>query len=138
MRQPVMEWLGDCGFVAAAEFQIFHMVDLVGAKWGPRPSKRGRPPLIDCLSVELKLERLSDAIYQATSNAYRMRSYVAMPAERCERMRPATIERFRLAGIGLLAIDEIVTVVVEARHVETLDDRLVTKLWRRTKTLYPG
>ena len=101
MRGPVLWWLSKGSLLPAVEFQIWHMVDIVAGRFGERPAPRRKPPLLETVAVELKLHDVSTVIYQATCNKEQTdRSYCAMPSERCEIMRPDTIEKFLSSGVG--------------------------------------
>ncbi len=79
--------------------------DVVGVRFYPR---RGRaiPVLGHVAAVELKCKDVAGVIAQGTRDGgWADHSWAAMPAHRVKAMRPATLERFVIAGVGLLAVD---------------------------------
>jgi hypothetical protein len=137
MREPVVRWLADRDFLAATEILLGGFIDIVAGKYGERPSPRRRPPLLDAMAIELKLTDVAGVIAQAATNACDLRSYCAMPAFRCGIMRAGTVEKFRLAGVGLLSVGEWVEVIVPApRFVGPLGQRINDKIWRQVRRVY--
>jgi len=131
MRPIVEKWLRDNYYVVAHEILIAGYCDLAGFRFAPRISRR-IPELLTVITVELKISDIVWVLRQATANQYHVNSsYVAMPREKCTRMRKQTVDRFRQQGIGLLAVDDNIEVVVEAVENTTKSIKWMTrKLWR--------
>ena len=134
MRQPVVDWLKREGFFPVVEFQLWHMADIVAGRYGDRPAKNRKPPLLESIAVELKLENVAGVISQAIMNLGQVDwSFCAMPRERIERMRPQTVIKFSDAGVGLLAVDESVETVVASGAGDGAKRRVQSNLWRRVR-----
>lgn len=60
------------------------------------------------VAVEMKLDRVAEALAQAQSNlGFATESYVALPSPVCGRLRASgALAEFRAAGIGLLAVSD--------------------------------
>jgi len=134
LRKPVTDWFLAQGYECAYErFFASGYCDILAFKFAPQTSRR-IPDLLEAIAIELKLKDVGTALYQAHGYWYGgARSFVAMPLERCEKMRESTRQRFRDLEIGLLGIspDGIV-------QLETAPDRegiegiqwMQKKLWR--------
>ena len=132
MLGPVTEWLKQAGMEIAAECLLHGYCDVVGFEFAERTS-REIPPLVKVVAVELKRGKPKDVFLQAQGTLHFVNaSYAGMPADACAKMRPPTIERFRSAGIGLLAVDwESVEVFVEPSWmIDGRENRLRRKWWR--------
>jgi hypothetical protein len=118
---------------------IWHSVDIVAGRFGQRQSPRRKPPIIEFISIELKLSNVAEAICQARHNLSQShRSFVAMPEERFERMLFSTRKKFMDAGVGLLSVGEDVVEVVKSSNGRSPDARFVAKLWNRTRKGFAG
>jgi hypothetical protein len=91
------------------------------------------------IAVELKLNRVEEAILQAENNlGFAEESYVALPKELAVRVaaKPARQERFRRSGIGLLSVaPKSTTVVIRACPQPLIENSAiqfysVEKFWR--------
>jgi len=113
MRPTVVKWLEDQGLYVAHEVSVSGgWCDLVGVLWADRVGRR-IPPIMLIMAVELKITDVAGVLYQARGNLENCDfSYAAMPAERCEKMRPATLRMFTDAGIGLLSVNSGVRTVI--------------------------
>jgi hypothetical protein len=142
---PIVErWLRmrGCQVVVREALRSFNcLCDVVGARFGAREGKAIPPATL--IAVELKLTRIAEVIRQAAANRYAAdESYVAMLWEACRRMRPATLDKFRAAGVGLLSVEgeRIVTEIPaeRLRLTEEFSDAMRRKyekgLWRRLRT----
>ena len=131
MKEPVVKWLEGQGYFVAYEILLSGWCDLVGCKWAERVGRR-IPTILEAMAIELKLDDIGGAIYQAKWNLRigASRSYAAMPLARIDRMRPATIRRFGNEGIGLLGVspDEI-TIITESTQNETISSQVAKRLW---------
>jgi len=140
MRQPTIEWLRGRGFVTTAERMIYGYVDVVAARYGKRPSPGRKPPLLETIAVELKMSDVAGVIKQASDNRNAVDwSYCAMPASRIDKMRPATLERFREAGVGLLSLDaDGVSVAIEPSRGQGMDGSpaVAARIWRAVRKQY--
>lgn len=105
LREPVADWFREQGYECAYErFFPSGYCDILAFRFAPQTSRR-IPDLLEAIAVELKLDDIGTALYQAHGYWWGgARSYVAMPLERCRRMRVSTIDRFFDQGIGLLAV----------------------------------
>ncbi len=137
MRQPVVDWLSELGFLAAVEFHIWHMADIVAGKFGPRPSPGRVPPLMECISVELKLNNIAGVIDQAKDNRSQTTwAYCAMPTEACKKMIPKSFDKFRSAGVGLVSVGDVVREIIKPKPGRRPAPHLEKNLWRRVRKLY--
>lgn len=137
MRTIVVSWLSEMGFLSAVEFYIHHMADIVGGRFGPRPSPGRVPPLVESIVVELKLHDIAGVIFQAKQNRHQMhKSYCAMPTEACEKMRPQSFDKFRTAGVGLLSVGEVVNEIIEPKPGDGPVASIEKNLWRRIRKIY--
>jgi hypothetical protein len=105
MRKPIVDWLAADGMEDAHECLLAGYCDVIGFRFHPRT---GRPvPPLDCaVAVELKMSNVRQVIMQARWNRpYVNASFAAMPRDRCDRMRPDTLDKFRHAEVGLLAVE---------------------------------
>ena len=104
LRPAVHAWLRSQGYTVIYEFLMCGYCDMVGVRFDERVG-RAVPRAIDAMAVELKLRDVTGVIAQAEANRAVVRvSYAAMPAETVAKMPHRTLERFRQAGVGLLAV----------------------------------
>ena len=88
------------------------------------------------IAVELKLNQPTRVCEQAANNRrFAAESYAALPADAVARMRDVTVEKFRKAGVGLLAVTRRTCTKVVAPHradsAFASDQMLmVERLWR--------
>ena len=138
MLDPVVRWLGDRGYLAATEILLGGFIDIVAGRYGDRPSPGRRPQLLDAVAIELKLTDAAGVIAQATTNAWDLQSYCAMPRSHCLRMRSDTVEKFRTAGVGLLSVStESARVWVPApSRSGPVDRRINDRIWRQVRRVY--
>jgi len=137
LREPVADWFREQGYECAYErFFASGYCDILAFKFAPQTS-RGVPDLLEAIAIELKLKDVGTALYQAHGYWWGgARSFVAMPLERCDKMRESTRQRFRDMEIGLLAVspDGIVQLepapnrdgVERLQHIQWMQK----KLWR--------
>lgn len=131
--RPVMErYLQSFGYYVAHECMIYGHCDMIGCKWAERVG-RAKPELLETVAVELKISDILGVISQAEQNLLACTySFAAMPLQFCESMRPQSVEKFRLGGVGLYGIDvekDIVKVIVPSlsigtEHAQCHKDRL--------------
>ena len=115
MRPPVDAWLRAQGMTDTLwESFLFQNADLVGVRFVRRVGP-AIPPIERCIVVELKMCDVAGVLRQChRQRHYPAEAYAAMPRERVARMRPATVERFRTIGAGLLSVNgDGVQVVIE-------------------------
>lgn len=152
LRPLVTAWLEAHEMHAIDEFCMdCSIVDLVGVKFGPRPTRR-IPTIERFIAVELKLHDVATVVHQAFGNRYYVHeTFAAMPAERIERMKPGTLDKFSDRGIGLLAVSREVEVVLppacqappiceeegERDWMRRYVDKLHKRLWRRLSYCHP-
>lgn len=108
-------------------------VDVVAVRFAERIGKP-IPAVERVIAIELKLDDVSGVIGQCRHSRAAHAVFAAMPRERIDRMRSATVQRFRDEGIGLLAVDIAhgITVVVYAEeHADPIGQHIRRKLWRR-------
>jgi hypothetical protein len=134
MYDPVIAWLERCGFQWVKHLctPIYHQCDLAAGRYAERINRR-RPQLLESLFIELKLSNVAQAIGQAAHyRNYVNLSYVAMPATRCAQMKSDTVEKFRVAQVGLLSVSlaEVREVVRPTRNPQT-HEMIERNLWRR-------
>ena len=107
MRPAVDVWLRQCGcqvVVYEALPPSRGYVDVLGAQFDLRLTRE--IPEVALIAVELKLCRIAEVIRQASRNRQAcMASYAAMPAAFCARMTRSSRQKFRDAGVGLIAVD---------------------------------
>ena len=132
LRAPVINWM--ISRCMEPVFEAVANIDMLGVRWLPRTG-RSVPDIEYVDAVELKLEELSGVLRQAVNNCYRAhRSWCAMPHARIARMKDASIQKFRDAGVGLLSCARYgCTPVVDARtnYDYTPSPRTRRILWRR-------
>lgn len=138
MRKPVLNWLQHQGYLCTVESFTGHgYADIVARRFGVRPAARRIPPLLDVLIVELKLEDVAGVVRQARDNRQVChQSYCAMPDSRLATMRPATLDKFCIAGVGLLLVGSGVRVAIEAPLGNGVDGSLIARHWRCVRHLY--
>ena len=138
MREPVKQWLASHGFLPAVEVLIgWAIIDILAGRYGARPARRRKPPLLECWAVELKLRDAAGVIHQAKANLNQAdRSFCAMPASHCHKMRPGTVEKFRTNGVGLLSVGDVVRQIVPSSTGHGPRPHIVDRLWRRVRKLY--
>lgn len=140
LREPVADWFREQSYECAYE-RLFPSgyCDILAFRFAPRTSRR-IPDLLEVIAIELKLEDVGTALWQAYGY-WRggARSYVAMPLERCERMQRATRDRFHGGYIGLLSVvqeantlGDKVGVWEAAEYKDGIEDIqwMKKKLWR--------
>ena len=135
MRPMIDDWLRDRDFVPAHECLLsayVEYVDVLGIRFCPRVG-RAIPELDMLVAVELKLNDIAGVLRQSRSNRHYVHfAYAAMPEDRCKRMREKTRDKFRVAGIGLLAIGEEVSETIPARFNDLkVGDYRRKQHWRR-------
>ena len=133
MRPAVDAWLRERGCVPVHETHLRHRCDVIGVQFANRVG-RSIPDVVLAVAVELKLTDVAGVIRQAGENLhYVHESYAAMPAERCDVMRPATLQKFADWGVGLLAVspEEVQVLIRSGRG--SWQNRLQQKLWRRVR-----
>lgn len=134
LRQPVHEWLTrEARTKVMYEVLMAGYCDMVAVLFAQRTG-RLIPLLLRITAVELKLSDVAGVIKQAEHNRWHVHaSYAAMPLARCRRMLPATVQKFRASGVGLLSVGPSVEVLVEpSRPVAGLDvERYRKRFWRR-------
>lgn len=146
MRPHIVNWLLRNGYEDAHECQIGGWCDVAGFRFATRVGKP-LPALLDVVAVELKMLDVATVISQAVGNQHHVNaSYAAMPLDRCNRMRGATLDKFHNAGIGLLAVDgSNVSVLIPARGYSDGREQGYKKKWwqwhlkriRKAKEVYP-
>jgi len=136
IEPAVRSWLKGRNLMIAHEVMMGGYCDLVGFRFGSRPGRR-IPSLDLIVAVELKIRDIAGALYQARTNRSAHESWVAMPAEKCYKMRQASVHSFIDEGIGLLSVDgDAVRVCVEPEfRPDAGSVRLRTNLWRWKKRL---
>jgi len=139
MREPVKAYLMDRGFFPAVEFCLHGcgITDIVAGSYCVREGRR-IPRLWEVVAVELKLTDFAEVLRQARRNKKHCDwSFIAMPSERIGKMQQATKGAIRLAGIGLLSVeDEVREVIAPERGSGLAEDRNQVKtLWRRVRCL---
>lgn len=135
MRPAIVAWLREEGMLQTLyESRIFRNADVVGVRFAERVG-RAIPPLMAVRVVELKLSDIGGVLQQARLHRdYPVLSYAAMPADRIERMRAGTLQRFEAAGIGLLGVaGASVATVVSPQMSNTAWRDVPTRLWRRLR-----
>lgn len=135
MRPAVDAWLLSEGMLQTLyESRIFHNADMVGVRFANRVG-RAIPPLVAVRVVELKLSDIAGVLRQARRHReHPVFSYAAMPADRIERMRLDTLQRFAATGVGLLAVTgESVATVVSPQMSSTSWGDVPARLWRRVR-----
>lgn len=147
MRPAVIAWLRATGHPNHCfESHFGHgYADIVGFRFAEQVS-RLIPPLEAVAVVELKLSRIAEVIHQASSNRrFIAASWCAMPATFVASMRPKTFDKFKDAGVGLLAVDgmDVKTIVLplgslrkvhpedEPSYRKYITKRMPARLWRR-------
>jgi len=135
MREPVKAYLMDRGFFPAVEFCL-HGCGITDIVAGSYCDRKGRqiPILREVVAVELKMTDFAEVLRQARRNKKHCDwSFIAMPSERIGKMREATKEAIRSAGIGLLSVgDEVREVIIPERGSGLSENRNQVKtLWRR-------
>jgi len=143
LRTPVCSYLLAREYFPAVEFWLHNggCCDIVAGKYADRVG-RSVPNLLRVVAVELKLEKVGEALGQAKRNAPHCDwSYVAMPSDRVRKLKCSTRLRFRKEGIGLIEVHEDLSEVVEViapKHQATFGyrDKNRKKLWRRVRKLH--
>ena len=137
MRPIVVQWLKKEGYGVAHEILISGYCDLAGYRFAERKDKR-IPELMEVITVELKINDIAGAIRQAINNLYFVNeSYVAMPLNRCVKMRPKSLAQFTDSGIGLLGIDTKVTEIISPNSDFRKDiSWMKKKMWRWERNGY--
>lgn len=135
MRPAVEAWLDQRGCVYWHESTILGNADVVGVRFALRTG-RLIPAVELAVAVELKVRDIATAIRQARHHTwYVHESYVAMPGDRCDKMRPRTLARFRVARVGLLAVDgERLKILVQPGSGK-FRESLRKRLWRRARVV---
>lgn len=150
LRPIVTDWIWKRGMHAVDEFNIWHPVDLVGVAFGPRPNRR-IPSVTQCTAVELKLHDVATVVWQSAQHRGHVNeTFAAMPAGRIDRMKPETLDKFRNAEVGLLAVSTTVEVVIPSPWLDVpnylSDDdawllahfqNMQRRLWRRFSHFHP-
>lgn len=147
MRPAVIAWLRATGHPNHCfESSFGHgYVDIVGFRFAEQTSRR-IPPLEAVAVVELKLSKIAEVIRQALNNrTFIAASWCAMQTAFVASMRPQTLDKFKDAGVGLLAVDglEVKTIVLplgtlrnvhpedEPHYRKYITKRMPARLWRR-------
>ncbi len=140
MKGVVLDWLAKQGYsVPDGEMYVCGgYADIVAGRYGPRPAPGRKPPLLSTISIELKLHDVAGVIRQASNNRHGTdQAYAAMPIWRTMKMQPATIRKFRAAGVGLLAVSRnVVTEVVQPARGEGMCETLAPVLWPHCRRSY--
>lgn len=140
MRSQVCRWLVENGLTPIFEVYLCHTCDFVGVEFAEQTG-RLIPAIKRSIAVELKLDDVAGVIKQSVLNQHRVATvYAAMPKGRVTKMRPETIDKFRLQGIGLLSVTAFgVEVVVEPiaspkfKPTAFMANTFHRRLWRRRK-----
>jgi hypothetical protein len=110
-----------------------------GTKHGSFQKQNGWAPLhFRIVAVELKLNRISEALGQASSNrTFATHSYVALPMKRAVRvMRSERADSLVCSGIGLLGVSQRACVeLIKPRMTKGISDEIVQshvveRFWR--------
>ena len=136
MRPTIDAWLREQGMLQTLyESRIFGNADVVGVQFAERVG-RAIPPLTAVRVVELKISDIGGVLWQARLHReYPVLSYAAMPADRIERMRAGTLQRFAEAGVGLLAVAGMsVATIVSPQKSNTAWCDIPARLWRRIRS----
>ncbi len=136
MQKSVIGWLQSQGFRCTRELcsLSYEPMDIVGGRFGERSGRR-IPALLEAVAVELKLNNVGGVLWQARRNRICVeRSFAAMPATRCARLRAKSISAFVSEGVGLLAVSaDDVVVLVPAQPSGGTHERIVKNLWRKLR-----
>lgn len=142
MRPIVQRWCDQNGLLTAYEMAVSPTIlcDVVGFRFGERIGRK-RPNVQFSVAIELKLEDIAGVINQARRNSHFVNeSYAAMPAARIARMKPATLQTFRLNGVGLMAVDDAVQIILPPQCRMSLQEwhteRINRNAWRRCRAEY--
>jgi hypothetical protein len=134
LRPVVESWIEAQGMMPLAERMfISGYCDLVGVRYKPRVG-RAISGIEKFVTVELKINDVAGVIRQAQCHLRRAHaSYAAMPEARIEKMRPATLDKFRAVGVGLLCVSDVVRVLIEPQWQEMPFDyqNIYAKRWWR-------
>jgi len=134
MQPLVIRWLDSQSLTWVREgcTPSYYRMDFVAGRFAERTSHK-RPPLLEGFAVELKLTNVARVLAQAIHNSEFVDwSYVAMPAVRIEKFRDFTMMQFERNGIGLLAVNSDVKVIMAARRGKNGTHEMVAQnLWRR-------
>jgi len=130
MRPIVELWLQNRGYYVAHECLLSAYCDLIGCKWAERIGRR-IPSMLEITTVELKVKDVKGVLYQANNNSYYVDySYAAMPLQKCESMRTSTLNKFKEEGVGLLGVNDCITVIIKARKNEINHNQTICRrLW---------
>lgn len=131
MREPVHAWLNrDAPTDVIYEFLMAGYCDMVGIQFADRVG-RAIPQVVLATAVELKLTDIAGVLRQAQGNRHFVHeSFAAMPAERCGRMQPRTLDRFVAAHVGLLSVGNAVEIIIPAgKPWPTLNIEYWRKRW---------
>ena len=105
--------------------------DIVGVQFSDRIGRR-IPSIKQLVSVELKMDDVAGVLHQCSNNRNRVSEcWAAMPADRINRMRKSTVDKFIEAGVGLLSISEKVEQICVPKENKVDSSRMIKKLWRR-------
>lgn len=135
MRPAVDAWLRQRRCAVLHEVLMLGNCDVVGVRFSERTG-RLIPSVELAVAVELKVADVASVIWQAQEHVKCVHeSYAAMPGLRCDAMRSVTLNRFRAAGVGLLAIDSGHVEVIVIPRTGNWDERLRKRLWRRLREI---
>ena len=130
MRPIVETWLQEEGYYVAHEVMLSGYCDLVGCKWAERVGRK-IPSMLKIMAVELKIRDIRGALYQGKNNTwFADYSYVAMPLQKCEKMRQAKLQLFESVGVGLLGVSKGVKIIARAPKNKIVHHASICKrLW---------
>lgn len=137
--QDQLEHLYSRSFVADEVSRLERNRFVASSTPGHYQKLNGWAPLHSCLTaVELKLNRVNDAIDQATANqAFAEKSYIALPLEKAKRwLNCENNGRLEEKGLGLLAVSprscrELVKPSISLKyHDQILQLHCVERFWR--------
>jgi hypothetical protein len=135
LRPLVCEWLKANGYDVAHECWHFNFCDVVGYRFAERTSRR-IPALEAVVCVELKIRDFAGVLSQCRCHRSRAcEVYAAMPRHILDKTRPETRFRFADQGIGLLSVDDKVTVKIQSlKYVGEFEfARTALWAWKRGK-----
>lgn len=131
LRPVVAAWLQEQGYYVAHEAMLSDgYCDLTGCQWAERIGRR-IPSMLKIVAVELKIRDICGVLGQAETNCrYADFSYAAMPLQKCESMRAATLRKFREKGVGLIGVSHCVNIIVPARKNDICHNpHICRRLW---------